>query len=352
MKRLFLLAAVLLCVFSIWSSDFNVCVYPSDVEIEDYITRFFPVIDSSVRWTESVAMRQEKQSVNSAGSELKGAWNTENADLIEKADSSYRSQSRTQSLAGTFDVRLVKYNGKADEQGLKNHDPMLLQYICSTAKADLLIIPLSERMSGVNALSVCVYSPLTGNTEQVFFRLLQNSNVFSEEAAVALAPYFLTGEKLDSFTTVKPQVIRPILAQYTVRSNVPALVYLNGTEKGTTPLVLDNVPIPSVVRLTAEGYADSVINIDGTASDVNEEMKPAWMNEGEFYSRARHNFYRDMAITLGAFALKVGVRSLPVNSTNLQNTLNIGTDTLVVLSAFKLISGLFNYFMSADYLSK
>ncbi len=95
-----------------------------------------------------------------------------------------------------------------------------------------------------------------------------------------------------------------------------------------------------------------MINIDGTATEVDEEMKPAWMNEGEFYSKARHNFYRDMAITLGAFALKVGVRSLPVNNANLQNTLNIGTDTFVVLSAFKLISGLFNYFMSADYLSK
>ena len=352
MKRLFLLCIVLLCVFSIWCTDFNVCVYPSVTEIEDYITRFFPVIDSAIPWTQYVSIRQEKQSINSTGSELRGAWTTENPELIQKADSTYRSPVNTSAVSGNLDVRLVKYNGQADLQGLRDRDPMLLQYICSTSKADLLIMPLSDRMSGVNALTIYVYSPLTDRAEQVFFRLLQNSNVFSDEAVYALAPYFITEDKLDSFSTAKPQIIRPVLASFTVYSNVPASVYLNGIQSGTTPLVLDNVPVPSVVRLTAEGYADSVINIDGTATEVRQEMKPAWMNEGEFYNRARRNFYRDMALTLGAFALKVGVRSIPAGSTNLQNTLNVGTDTLVVISAFKLISGLFNYFMSADYLSK
>lgn len=352
MKRLFLLAAVLISVFSLWCADFNVCVYPSDTEIEDYITRYFPVIEASVPWTRSVTLRQEIQNLNTAGTGLKSAWTTESPELIEKADAAYRSSLKADTLSGTLDVKLVKYGGQADEQGLKNHDPMLLQYICSTAKADLLIIPLSDRMSGVNSLSISVYSPFTESCEQVFFRLLQNSNVYTEEAAIALAPYFLTGVKLDSFSTVKPQIIRPVLARYTVYSNVPAVVYLNGIESGTTPLVLENVPLPSVVRLKAEGYADSTLNVDGTATEVREEMKPAWMNEGEFYGRARNSFYRDMAIALGAFALKVGVRSLPVENTNLQNTLNIGTDTIAVLSAFNLISGLFNYFMSADYLAK
>lgn len=352
MKRLFLLCIVLFCMFSVWSTDFNVCVYPSVTEIEDYITRFFTVIDSSIPWTESVNLRQKKQSINTAGSDLSGAWITENAEIIEKADSSYRSPVKNQTLSGSLDVKLVKYSGQADGQGLKNLDPMLLQYICSSANADLLIMPLSDRMSGVNALSIYVYSPVTEKAEQVFFRLLQNSNVYSDEAAVALAPYFLTEEKLSTFSTVKPRIIKPVLARYAVYSNVPATVYLNGTESGNTPLVLENVPIPSVVRLSANGYADNVINVEGTQTEVHEEMKPAWMNDGEFYSRSRRNFYRDMALTLGAFALKVGVRSLPVSSSNLQNTLNVGTDTLVVLSAFKLISGLFNYFMSADYLSK
>jgi len=36
----------------------------------------------------------------------------------------------------------------------------------------------------------------------------------------------------------------------------------------------------------------------------------------------------------------------------MQNALKIGTDTLAVVSVFNLISGLFNYFMSADYLSQ
>ncbi len=352
MKRLLLLLTVLICAMTLQAVDFNVCVYPSDTEIEDYITRYFPVIESSVPWTASVSMRQEKQNLLSAGSALNSAWATEKTESIQTAAASLESPKKADSLPAELDVKLVKYNGNADKNALLERDPMLLQYICGSANADLLIIPLSERVSEFNSLTICVYSPVSGTSEQVFFRLLQNSNVFTDEAAVALAPYFLTPLKLESFSTAKPPVIHQILASYAVYSNVPATVYLNGIESGTTPLVLENVTIPSVVRLSAQGYADYTENVDGHKSEVNAEMKPAWMNDGEFYNKSRTNFYRKMAIALGSFALRVGVRALPVENTNLQNTLNIGTDTLAVVSVFNLISGLFNYFMSADYLSQ
>lgn len=352
MKRLLLILAVLICTFTLWAVDFNVCVYPSVTEIEDYITRYFPEIKSSVAWTRSVTMRQENQTLYSAGTGLSGAWATENPDNIEKASLALQSPKQADSLPEKLTVKLVKYSGNADRSGLLKSDPMLLEYICRSANADLLVIPLSERVSEFNSLTICVYSPVTGNSEQVFFRLLQNSNVFTDEAAVALAPYFLTQEDVQTFTTVKPQIIRPVLAEYSINSNVPAEVYLNGIQSGTTPLVLNNVTIPSVVRLTAQGYADFVVNVDGKKTEVNAEMKPAWMNEGEFYSKSRNSFYRKMAVALGAFALKVGVRSLPVENVNMQNALKIGTDTLAVVSVFNLISGLFNYFMSADYLSQ
>ena len=352
MKRLLLLLTVLLCGISLWAVDFNVCVYPSDTEIEDYITRYFPEIESSVPWTRSVTIRQENQNVYTAGTGLSSAWATENTENIEKAVTALQSPKKADDLPEKLTVKLVKYSGSADRSGLLKNDLMLMQYICQSANADLLVIPLSERVSEFNSLTICVYSPVTDSCEQVFFRLLQNSDVFTDEAAVALAPYFLTDEKLQSFTTAKPQIIRQVLPEYAVYANVPAQVFLNGLKSGTTPLVLNNVTIPSVVRLSAQGYADYVVNVDGKKNEVHAEMKPAWMNEGEFYSKSRNNFYRKMAIALGAFALKVGVRSLPVENTTLQNTLRIGTDTLAVVSVFNLISGLFNYFMSADYLSQ
>lgn len=345
MKKLLAVISLTLVLFSLPAADFNVLVYPENREISRLIEKWFPSVTA-------VSQRYVNSEIIEAGRALSVAWNGADQTKIRAAQNALEKAGQKEASAEKYNVKLVSYRGTVTPENMELLDPGVLSYVCRQANSDILVVPLRQILGDFYNLTLSVWSESTGTVETVYLKLRQNSELYTEECLYALAPYFLTAEELEFFSTDVEAAPGFILPAYEIKSDVKADVLLNEKYAGTTPLVLENIKVPSILRLEAEGYAPASINIDGTDTSWTVEMKPLWMNDGQFYNKARKDFYTGFALTLGAFGLKVVANSITFGNATVRQWVNYASEGLIAVSLVNLVYGLFEYFTSAYYLSR
>lgn len=338
------LIVVSLCV---WASDYNVLVYPSNTEISHYIEKWFPTVSKDVESAQNVPVRYNRSEVANAGENLTTAWKGTDESTIKKAQDKLETAKESFIDDSVYNVKLVTYKGHVTEEDAAELDSNVLSYLCRTSNADLLIIPAQKRVDDLYMLTIDIWSEYLQKTERVFLEIRQNSELYSESCILALAPYFLNEEQIASFSIEKETTKIETLPTFTLTSDVTAKVWLNDKEAGITPLTLENVPLPSIIRLSAEGYSDSSMYIDGKKTEEKISMKPAWMDDSGFYKETRKKFYTDFAMVLGAFGLKVAVKSIEFKNQVFQTGANYLSTGLIAATLVNLVYGLFNYYSSA-----
>jgi len=338
------LAVLSLCL---WASDYNVLIYPQNTEISHYIEKWFISVDKDVPAAANVSLRYNRSAVSDAGDALSVAWKGTDEKAIRKAEDKLTEAKESLIDDPVYDVCLVNYSGPVTGDDASELDEAVLSYLCKQSNADLLIIPYEKRTDDLYILSIDVWSEALRKIDRVFLEIRQNSELYSESCILALAPYFLDEKQLESFTIEKEPDMRETVPSFSLTSNVTAKVWLNDKEAGNTPLTLENVVIPSIVRLSSEGYSDTSFYIDGKTTEENISMKPAWMDDSGFYRETRKKFYTDFALAIGAFGLKVAIRSIEFENYALKTGANYITNGLIAAAIVNLVYGLLNYYSSA-----
>lgn len=347
MKKALSVLFLILVSLCVWASDYNVLIYPSNTEISHYIEKWFPTVSKDVESAENVPVRYNRSEASNAGEALTTAWKGTDESAIKKAQEKLEKAKESLIDDSVYNVKIVSYSGSVTGEDAANLDPKVLSYLCRKSNADLLIIPAQKRIDDLYMLTIDIWSEYLQKTERVYFEIRQNSELYSESCILAIAPYFLNEKQIASFSIEKEVTPKETVSSFKLDSDVPAKVWLNDKEAGITPLTLENVPIPSLVRLSAEGYSDSSMYIDGKKTEEKVSMKPAWMDDSGFYKETRKKFYTDFALVLGAFGLKVAVRGIDFSNQVFQTGANYISTGLIAATLVNLVYGLFNYYSSA-----
>ncbi len=347
MKKALSVLVLISLSLCLWASDYNVLIYPSNTEITHYIEKWFPSVSNDVESALNVPVRYNRSEVANAGEELTTAWKGTDESTIKKAQDKFETAKESLIDDSDYNVKLVTYSGPVTGEDAAELDPKVLSYICKTSNADLLIVPAQKRVDDLYMLTIDIWSEYKQKTERIFLEIRQSSELYSESCILALAPYFLNEKQIESFSIEKEPEIKETLPIFNLTTDVPAKVWLNDKEAGTTPLTLENVPLPSIVRLSAEGYSDSSMYIDGKKTEEKISMKPAWMDDSGFYKETRKKFYTDFALVLGSFGLKVALKSIEFKNQVFQTGANYISTGLIAATLVNLVYGLFNYYSSA-----
>jgi len=345
-KAVLVLFLITLSLF-IWAADYNVLIYPANNELIHYVQTWFPTAYSSVPATENVPKRYNDSEVSNAGAKLTTAWKGTDTEAVKKAQTELEKAQAEFIDDATYTVKLVNYSGPVTAEDTLKLDTTVLSYLCRQSNADLLIIPGEERMDDLYILSIDVWSEALQKTDRVFMEIRQNSELYSESSILALAPYFLDEQRLSEFSVKKNQTVKEIIPNFSLSSDVPAQVWVNNVNAGVTPINLENVGIPSVIRLTAEGYSDASLYVDGKSNSETISMKPAWMDDSDFYKNTRNKFYTDFALALGAFGLRVAARSIDFKNQAFVTGADYITRGIIAAALVNLVYGLINYYSSA-----
>ncbi len=137
----------------------------------------------------------------------------------------------------------------------------------------------------------------------------------------------------------------------TVKSNIKADVVKDSIVLGKTPFLLDTYTVPTILRLKAPGYADSLVALEKETKEVFVEMRPEWMQDGDIYKKAKDDFYLAFARSILIYGAKVIFQSL---DTMYPKVSEIGTNFTTVamtVSIGDLIYDLINYSRYAHYIS-
>jgi len=340
---LFLITVSLL----VWAADYNVLIYPANNELNHYVQTWFPTAYSTVPAAENVPKRYNDSAVANAGASLATAWKGTDTEAVKKAQTELEKEQEKFIDDASYTVKLVDYSGPVTAEDVLELDPKVLSYLCKQSNADLLIIPGEKRIDDLYIISIDVWSEALQKTDRVFMEIRQNSELYSEQSVLALAPYFLDEEHLAEFTIKKHQVVKENIPSFRLTSDVPAQVWVNNVNAGVTPITLEHVGIPSIIRLSAEGYSDASLYVDGKSTSENISMKPAWMDDSDFYKETRNKFYTDFALALGAFGLRVAARSIDFQNQVFVKGADYITQGLIAAALVNLVYGLFNYYSSA-----
>ncbi|MBO4410252.1 MAG: hypothetical protein J5775_05825 [Spirochaetales bacterium] len=410
MKRRFAVLALMTAMAfacALHAGTFRVMVCPSNEEIESFIDCFFPTraYDAAV-----LASQQERQTAavgKERGEKLAKAYDLENASAIEEARELFDSPVEfDDEEEKPFDVVLAKASREFDAQTLCS-DPVLLDYLCREYDTDLILIPYISSIQGFRHIMLYAYSYGDREAVLVFERLAQDSEKYTVDAALKIAPYFTsrtpalllleylvpgTHIELDDsevraledyvMTTEGRHTVRLSASGYEERyfatelsgtsvfsvdasmkavvlhglrleSTPAADVVVDGKTIGQTPLVLETYRLPFSATFEAEGYASGKLSLTGEPMDtVSVSLKPQWMADGSNLKKAKDGFYSDLARTIILFGVKVLARSFDDGTGTFFPALNAVADGALTISLVDLLGSLIDYYRTSEYVSE
>ena len=347
MKRALSVLFLITVSLSVWAVDYNVLIYPSNTELSHYVEKWFTKVSNTVPAASNVSVRYNRSGIANAGEALTTALKSNNTDSVKKAEQDLKTAEETFIDDAVYNVRLVSYSGPVTGDDATELDSTVLSYLCRQANADILIIPGQEKIDDLYILSIDVWSETFQKSDRVYMEIRQNSELYSESSIRALAPYFLDEVQLASFSLEQEEVPAVTVPSFRLTSDVPATVWVDEINVGSTPIILKDTVVPSIIRLTAEGYSDTSFYIDGNKTSEMVSMKPAWMDDTEYYKESRNRFYTDFALVLGAFGLKVAARSIDFKSSAFRVGADYTSTGLIAVTLINLVYGLFNYYSAA-----
>ena len=409
MRRL-LITLMLIFAFSASLSaadaTYDVLVYPQNSEVESFILSFFPEKEFDVDTWEMISLREYSVRFKSLGQELDSAYSSENAEKIASAREKYQKGPDSGQPSGQpFPVTLVNSKGLGFDVGAMEKDTVLLDYICDTTGAELVIMPVSDYFQGFRLLSIYVYEYGSESVKLVYQIVATDSDRFPVNAALSVAGFFMNsapalvklddlavgavvevdGNEVDSLdgcimTTEGRHVIHlsaqgkqdrtfaTDLAGNTVSSvdatmkdarfsgleitsDPEAQVIVDGVEVGLTPLTLDNYVTPSSLRFSAPGYAEKTVGLLKETQSINISLKPEWMTDENLLKSTKDGFYTRFAVCLMVFGAKIAMKTLNDGSSSFFGAMDTVATAALTVSFADLIGSLVDYYRQTEYIA-
>ena len=409
MRRL-LITLMLIFAFSAALSaadaTYDVLVYPQNSEVESFILGFFPEKEFDQDTWEVMMLRQDLDQLNALGQELKSAYASENAEKVSAAQVKYQKGPEAVQPSGKpFPVTLVNSQGLLFDVAAMEKDIVLLEYVCDTTGADLIIMPVSDYYQGFRLLSLYAYEYGSDSVSLVYQIVSTDSDRFPVNAALSVAGFFMNsapalvmledlavgtvvevdGTEVDSLdgcimTTEGRHVIHlsaqgkqdrtfaTDLAGNTlssvnasmkdsrysgleITSDPQAQVMVDGVPVGLTPLTLDNYVIPSSLRLTAPGYAGKTVGILKETQSISISLKPEWMSDENLLRSTKDGFYTRFAICLMVFGTKIAMKTLNDGSSSFLGAMDTVATAALTVSFADLIGSLVDYYRQTEYIA-
>ena len=196
MKRKVL--AILLClgIFAsqtAFSQDYNVLIYPQNAQISSYIQAFFTSKPADSLSKTDISQVSYEKELKANGEALTKAYATEDKSKIEAAQEKYSStELQTLDEVESFDVKIVSFSDSSIDitNAISDNDLLTFDYIASSSNANLIIMPVSEQLSGFTLQSVYVYNRAEKSVKLIFEELTQTGSSYSLNGLLALAKLF------------------------------------------------------------------------------------------------------------------------------------------------------------------
>lgn len=403
----------LICCQWAFSQDYNVLIFPANSQISNYVSAFFPSKICTTSLYTDIYNSSLTEVLKTSGEELSKAYTSENEASIAKAKVNYE-QAETNlvldfEVGDTLSVALKEYNNTEYEASIDNiistKDLLILDYICSTTGANLILIPVSGSLSGFRHLQLYAYSSSDKSLSLVYEQLSQNTTEYSLEVLLKLAALFdyedpavltfdglpqgscvyidgvnsilvdssvvlssgvhtfdieLSGYetkhiktelKANTVSTLYVEMQKVVYDSILLESNPVATVASDGKILGTTPYTLKDYTLPLLLNFSSEGYETKTISLSSQKSSISVSLKPSWMNDEQAYEKARAKFYNSFARSLLIFGLKIVSKTFSTN----YNTFWSAADTIctgaLYLSLTDLAGNLINYYKYSEYVS-
>ncbi len=411
MKRKVL--AILLClgIFAsqtAFSQDYNVLVYPQNSQISSYIQTFFPSKKADSLALADISQFTYEKELKANGEALSSAYSSENESNIQQAKEKYdNTQPVNLEEIESFEVQLVAFSDSSIDiiNAINNKDLLTFDYIASTCNANLIILPVSEQISGFTLQSLYVYDRAEKSITLIFEELTQTGSSYSLNALLALSKLFdedktailtfngigqgaevlvdgvevvlyedscilsegihnfdislngyetkhLRSElKADTVSTMYVEMKEIVYDSLLIETKPEAEVSIDGNLVGTTPYNLTNYTLPLTLNLSSAGYVDKTISILNPQNKISISLKPEWMNDEEKYENSKKSFYNSFARTLLIFGLKIVSQSFDLNKTGFWNAADMLCTGALYLSLTDLADALIDYYRYSEYIS-
>jgi hypothetical protein len=405
--------AILLClgIFAsqtAFSQDYNVLIYPQNAQISSYIQAFFTSKPADSLSKTDISQVSYEKELKANGEALTKAYATEDKSKIEAAQEKYSStELQTLDEAESFDVKIVSFSDSSIDIAnvISDNDLLTFDYIASSSNANLIIMPVSEQLSGFTLQSIYVYNRAEKSVKLIFEELTQTGSSYSLNGLLALAKLFdesktavLTFDGLvqgsqvlvdgvevslyedtciltagthtfdislngyetkhlrsqlqaNTVSTMYVEMEPIVYNNLLVESNVAADVSIDGNLVGSTPYTLTSYSLPLILNLSSDGYVDKTISLNEQKSSISITLKPEWMNDQEKYENSKNKFYNSFARSLLIFGLKIVSQSFDINKTGFWNAADILCTGALYLSLTDLAGNLIDYYRYSEYIS-
>ena len=406
--RVILMMTILLVFcFSAFAEGFNVLVYPSNTEIERYLGAFFPKLPADAEKRGLVVQRLQAQRDKELGEALAQAYTTEDETKILEARAAYENRSVDLEDEPFFVLQLLGTpEAKYDIQAMTDGDIALLDYVCRSNGADLLVMPVISDLQNFRHLSLYVYRRGSDSIKMVYERLVtRDSGYFPVESAMTLGDSLL-GEDVallhlnrmvdGSEVTVEGEIVNVVeshilctagrhvigvdatgyierlieielpadeitetdgslqallYANLRIESEPSADVLIGGVKMGTTPLKVDSYSVPTSIRLSHEGYSDAVIGLTKKTDSISVALKPSWMADKDILKEKKDGFYGAFARSLLIFGAKIVTRTLDRGDNTFLSVLDIAASGALTVSIVDMVGCLIDYYRQTEYIS-
>ena len=406
--RVILMMTILLAIcFSAFAEGFNVLVYPSNTEIERYLTAFFPKLDADGGKTAIVLQRLQAKQDKELGEALSQAYKSEDEQKVVAAREAYENRNVVLDDTPFLEINLVDQSSIShDIEKMTEGDLALLDMVCRLQEADLLVMPVVTEIQNYRHLCLYVYFRGSDSIDMVFEQLVARDSIrfpvtcamelgkriCNEDMAMVYLENMVDGSEVlvdgaeanvvdshilctagrhvitiqatgyfeksvtleldaDTLSSTDASLNAVLFSNLRIESDPVADVLIGGKAMGKTPLVIDSYSVPTSIRLSLEGYSDAVIGLTQKRDSISVDLKPAWMADKDLLKKNKDDFYAAFARSLLVFGAKIVTRTLNNGDNKFLSVLDIAAGGALTVSIIDMVGCLIDYYRQTEYIS-
>jgi len=276
-------------------------------------------------------------------------------------------------------------------------DKVLLKQLCLEENLSLIFIPYTVVVSDFIRYRICLFNNLENSFSCIYDRLLPKNQLIpeTEDLLNSLSSVFYKNYCLVKIlggdfelASVEPSgyiihdnfVILPsgdfIIGDFSFSVNKEKNLEINVNDKKIfaenilinskignlnllinnylqfkTPLHLDEIEVPYTLKVTKDGFKDSVIQVSNNFSNFNFDLNPSWIVTQNKFEDSRKEFYNSFALSIGLFAIRVVSKSLKEDNFKLYSGIDSFIYGVSIINLLNVANKLFIYYKSSAFLA-
>jgi hypothetical protein len=155
----------------------------------------------------------------------------------------------------------------------------------------------------------------------------------------------------NSVVAIDASLVSVYYSDLTINSFPSSTISVNGTVLGETPIVLDSYSLPFSIRLEKDLYMGKSLGITENLSEINVELKPAWMGNKDLLKQSKDKFYWSFARSLLIFGTNLLVGLFNDGSKPVLSAVDMAFKGVMTVSVVYTVGCLVDYFRQTEYIS-